>query len=721
MVHARNTRGVGLFAGAVLFLLASSAVQGQEQDPPYRVARLNYINGSVSMQVPGQGAGESEWAPAELNRPFTTGDGLYVDAGGAAEMHLDVAAIRIGSQTTFGFLNLDDRTVQLKLTEGDLYVRVHNLSSDQVFEVDTPSAAVNLLRDGAYRFHVDPNGSMSYVVVREGQAEITGNNVAFTLDPHNGVALSGSDRLAFQVEPAPQPDAFEEWCRQRDASEAELRSARYLPSTVVGYEDLDSYGSWQEESDYGPVWYPRSVEPGWAPYQYGHWTWINPWGWTWVDSAAWGFAPFHYGRWAYIGNRWGWCPGPIARGGLAVRPYYAPALVAWFGGAHWSAGISIGGGPSLGWVPLGWGEVYTPAYRCTPRYFNNVNVYNTRIVKTVNITNVYNTVYVNKTVYRQTLVNVRAPHAVTAMPEAAFASGRAVRQAAIAVRQPEMRQMESAAVRVPPVTPTPRSFAPISGRPVPRPAEQVAQRQVLARSTPPARQTSATAQQPYASRQTGRSGVPDQAAGRSTPNVRQVRAETAAPARAGERVGTAPGSARPNQPAAENPRGMGVEPRRPASPTGQATRNDFHTAAPQPVPSPPVPSQPATQQPAPFNRNAGPAYRPTSPQRQPTNPEQQRSVERSQPREERAPVRERAPAPVQSPQPRPAPPAAREPARVPTETRPAPSQEPRQAVRAPVERPAERPAAQPRQPQPARPEGRPAPEKRDPRAKENPN
>src|SRR3989442_15797597 len=86
------------------------------------------------------------------------------------------------------------------------------------------------------------------------------------------------------------------------------------------------------------VWIPR-VTIGWVPYHYGRWRWVEPWGWSWIDDAPWGFAPFHYGRWAYARNEWFWVPGPVV-----ARPVYAPALVAFVGGSHWSASITIGGG-----------------------------------------------------------------------------------------------------------------------------------------------------------------------------------------------------------------------------------------------------------------------------------------------------------------------------------------------------------------------------------------
>ena len=106
---------------------------------------------------------------------------------------------------------------------------------------------------------------------------------------------------------------------------------------MTGWEDLDDYGVWRNEAEYGAVWFPTRVEAGWAPYRYGRWTWVRPWGWTWVDDAPWGYAPFHYGRWVNVGNRWGWYPGRYAG-----RPVWAPALVGWIGQPGWNVSISTG-------------------------------------------------------------------------------------------------------------------------------------------------------------------------------------------------------------------------------------------------------------------------------------------------------------------------------------------------------------------------------------------
>ena len=105
--------------------------------------------------------------------------------------------------------------------------------------------------------------------------------------------------------------------------------------------------------DYGPVWFPTDLE--WAPYRFGHWSWIAPWGWSWIDDQPWGFAPSHYGRWALIDEHWAWVPG-----GFVERPLYAPAVVAFLGTP--GVGLSSEDGATVAWFPLAPDEAYWPSY-----------------------------------------------------------------------------------------------------------------------------------------------------------------------------------------------------------------------------------------------------------------------------------------------------------------------------------------------------------------------
>jgi hypothetical protein len=354
-----------------------------QPDPPTRAARLQYMTGSVSVQP----HGTDQWVAGALNRPLTNSDNIWADKDSKAEVNVGTALIRIGSESSLTLTNVDENTVQLQLHQGAMNLHVRRLYDGEIYEVDTPNQAFTVQKPGDYRFDVDPNTDRTVITVWRGAGQSTGDGPAVDMREGQQARFTNGTSLQHDIHAAPGLDGFDEWARSRDARFEHSQSARYVSPDVVGYEDLDEYGSWRDVPSYGHVWVPSSVGVGWAPYRNGHWVWISPWGWTWVEDEPWGYAPFHYGRWVYYDSYWAWAPGPIY-----VRPYYAPALVAWFGGP--SFGVSIGFGGGYGWCPLGFGEPYIPWYGVSRGYFNRVNITNTRITN-VNITNIYNNTYVN--------------------------------------------------------------------------------------------------------------------------------------------------------------------------------------------------------------------------------------------------------------------------------------------------------------------------------------
>src|SRR5579864_6773279 len=186
----RKPKSIVLFLVlAVSLLSAFSAAALADDDPPGRVARLNYMQGSVSFQ-PG---GESDWVQASPNRPLTTGDNLWADRNSRGELHIGSSAIRLSSETGISFLNLDDRTVQIQLAQGSLNVRVRRLDGDDAFEVDTPNLAFTLERAGEYRFDVDPNGNATSIAVRQGEGDATGGGSEYHMDSGDQASFSGTD------------------------------------------------------------------------------------------------------------------------------------------------------------------------------------------------------------------------------------------------------------------------------------------------------------------------------------------------------------------------------------------------------------------------------------------------------------------------------------------------------------------------------------------------
>ena len=126
--------------------------------------------------------------------------------------------------------------------------------------------------------------------MRSGQGEATGGGSAYTLNAGDYDIFSGTDQLAADARPGvPAEDALDIWSAERDRRRDRSLSARYVPDTI-GYEDLDEYGSWRT-TEYGSAWYPSGVAADWAPYRTGHWSYIEPWGYTWVGDQPWGFAP----------------------------------------------------------------------------------------------------------------------------------------------------------------------------------------------------------------------------------------------------------------------------------------------------------------------------------------------------------------------------------------------------------------------------------------------
>src|SRR5437867_7795660 len=440
-----------------------------DRDPPSRVGRLSYLSGSVSFR-PGD---VDDWTDATVNYPLHNGDHLWTDSDARAEITVGSSAFRLAPQSAFGFLALDDRTVQVRLSQGSLNVRVRDLGESESLEIDTPSGAVALLRSGVYRVDVDSSGDTTSVTVRRGEAEVTASGSAFPVHPEQTAMVVGGDSPTYDVRDAIRSDDWEDWCASRDRRWDDARSSRYVSRDVIGYEDLDDNGEWRTTPDYGPVWVPRTVATGWAPYRYGHWAWVEPWGWTWIDDAPWGFAPFHYGRWVYVGNGWAWVPGRVV-----ARPVYAPALVVFVGGRNWSVAIGAGGGGGGGvaWFPLAPEEPYYPAYHVSNTYVRNVNVTNVNVTN-INVTNVN----VTNTNYR----NRRAPDGVTVVSHETFVESRPVNRSVIVVPRDRLDQapVVGFAARV---APTRQSVLAqptiIEAR---RPPTRVTTREVIVRRQPP--------------------------------------------------------------------------------------------------------------------------------------------------------------------------------------------------------------------------------------------
>ena len=607
LTRAFSLTGLLILSAMVTTAFGPRAAAQDQDDPPGRVARLSYMEGSVSFQP----AGEDEWVDAVPNRPMTTGDKLWADRDSRAEVQLGAATLDLAPNTGFSFLNLDDRTIQIQLSAGSLNVRVWDLDRDNVFEVDTPNQAFTVDQPGRYRLDASEDGNYTVVTIREGQGESTGNGQSYTMHSGQRFTFSGTSSLNAEVEQIGGPDDFDNWSDGRERRYQDSPSARYCSRRVVGFEDLDDNGDWRSTPDYGYAWFPR-VDPDWAPYHNGHWAWIDPWGWTWVDEDRWGYAPFHYGRWFQVGGRWGWVPGP-----REDRPVYAPALVAFVGGG-------FAGGATVAWFPLGPREVYVPSYRVSEAYVNRVNVTNTTVNTTV-VRNVYNTTIVNNntTINNVTYVNRNVRGGTTAVPQQAFASAQPVARSAVAVNARQFSNAPvSARAAVPPVHQAVLGGQANAAKRAAAPPAAIASRQVVAKATPPPPRPS------FAQKQQVLAQHPGQPIGR--PQMQQMRPQTATapqvrqappakPATAVNRPANAPGN-QPGNPGGNMRPGNSPPASQPVAPEmnrpGHAPANQPGNAGGnmRPGENPPTAGQPTSGN-RPGTENRPETTRPNEPER----------------------------------------------------------------------------------------------------------
>lgn len=456
------------FAGLLcLFAPISRAADDNASDagdPPTRVARISFIDGTVSLQ-PG---GEGDWGAAQRNRPMTVGDKIWSDQNSRAELQTGVVSIHLGSMTALSFLNLDQNIMQVRLPEGSINFRVKEMREGDTFEVDTPNLAFIVKQAGAFRIDVNENGDNTGITVIRGAGQVTANGQTYDIQAGQRGVFNGTDEnVQSNIAQAPAADQLDQWANDRDLREQNSVSSRYVPPDTAGADDLDNNGTWSEEPEVGHVWYPNDVGPDWAPYSNGYWSSIGPWGWTWVGYEPWGFAPYHYGRWGFWGGRWGWCPGPI--GYPAV---YGPAFVGFLGGGF---GFGFGVGFGVGWFPLGWGEPFHPWYHGGFGYVERINVRNTYI-RNVNV--VHDTHFNNYAFAHNT-------RAVTATSRAGFASGQAVNRGAAHITEASLRGAE-VTHNLNGVTPSRTSSfgaSNLRGN-VARPSSTIQNRNVMARTTP---------------------------------------------------------------------------------------------------------------------------------------------------------------------------------------------------------------------------------------------
>ncbi len=368
-----------------------------------RLARFASVRGNVTWRAD-EGL---EWSPATTNLPLRQSAQIWVTDGGRAEVQFDDGSVlRLGSGALVTLKTLysdqDGEFTQITVNEGLATLRARHERS--VYRMDTPLVSVTARGPARLRLGV---GEGVEIAVREGQANVEGSLGKATIQNGDYLDLQNAN-TPYDPRRVPGEDNWDKWNDERDEAldgAVQRPSHQYLPPNIsLVASDLDDNGTWRDDPEYGHVWCPRVESADWRPYYHGHWTFVNPFGWTWVSDESWGWAPYHYGTWVSRSYGWAWRPGP-------VNQYWSPAVVhfteygdrvAWCPLApaevRYPSLLSVGfrsGNWSL-FFSIGQAAVYYPSSRnyCEARPFNtgyvNHVTYIRNVTNVTNVTNVYN-------------------------------------------------------------------------------------------------------------------------------------------------------------------------------------------------------------------------------------------------------------------------------------------------------------------------------------------
>jgi hypothetical protein len=354
------------------FIAATPA--GADDAPLARVGRVSAADGALSIRPAG-----GEWTDSGVNAPVTAGMSARAAPLGRAVLRAGSETIALAGATELDLAQLDAAGTQIVLRRGRIAVRLSDLDPAHSIEIDIPRGGVWVLTPGDYDIVAGDDRTPARIAVLSGRARVVGKGLDTTIATGSANLLSGSDPVVASLDGAAADD-FAIWWRAAAGPDGDTQPLRYVSAAMTGYEALGGNGSWETVAGYGAVWFPSAAADAWGPYRNGHWRWIAPWGWSWIDDMPWAFAPTHYGRWARIpqpdpldlsgpgSERWGWVPGK-----LVAHPVYAPALVAFLGTAGVGLSYPDAFGPAVAWFPLAPGEAYWPAYTSDLNAIRRIN------------------------------------------------------------------------------------------------------------------------------------------------------------------------------------------------------------------------------------------------------------------------------------------------------------------------------------------------------------
>jgi hypothetical protein len=377
MIGCRSTlnRLVG-FAFILGIAICGSQPLANAADPSnVRAARLTYLQGTVTVNQPGNASG----IPAQMNLPLLSGVQLATGQDGQAEVEFeDGSVVRLTPNSTLSLdsLKVDSEGVfvsDLSLLRGLAYAELRatqryryvlNAGGDLLSPVENATVRVDFDEQPAIFSVLD--GTVE--IERQSGTDSQSVGSGYQTDVRAGESLSAdlSDPSRYFLTQGVAPNSWDQWNEDLDQTAAAQASdstdvrSNYAGAQGYGWSDLDANGTWYNVPGQGQVWQPYAADDsGFDPYSNGGWISYPGAGYIWASAYPWGWTPYRCGNWSYFNSfGWGWSPSGGCGGfGWGFGRGGRPVNIGLYPGGYRPIHVPLPGhGPERPWVPVGSGN-----------------------------------------------------------------------------------------------------------------------------------------------------------------------------------------------------------------------------------------------------------------------------------------------------------------------------------------------------------------------------
>ncbi|REN17208.1 chromosome partitioning protein ParA, partial [Mycobacterium tuberculosis] len=155
------------------------------------------------------------------------------DRNARAEVYVGPAALRLDGETHVEFSGIDEDTVRINASRGNLQLSVRDMSSGQRIRIDTSNLSAEIEAPGEYRITADAATATTWAAVASGRLTLYGDRgISQLLTDRQQTTVSGRNLATVRTTPSPN-SSFDTWVAERNRFEGQPGSTRYVQPAVV--------------------------------------------------------------------------------------------------------------------------------------------------------------------------------------------------------------------------------------------------------------------------------------------------------------------------------------------------------------------------------------------------------------------------------------------------------------------------------------------------------